>query len=90
MKCKWCESDTAIHSLESAYWELPDGTRAVEITEVPSVKCDDCNMVYIEESLIDEIEDQFMLIETKKLGKTFSYKELMEQPTLLKKNYFKF
>ncbi|WP_096188713.1 YokU family protein [Evansella halocellulosilytica] len=89
MVCKWCEAKDATNSLESAYWELPDGTRAVEITQVPSIKCQNCGMIYIEESLIDEIEDQFMLIDTNKLSNVFSYKELMEQPKLLKKNYFK-
>ncbi|MBM7094555.1 MULTISPECIES: YokU family protein [Alteribacter] len=90
MKCKWCESDKAIHSLESAYWELPDGSRAVEITQVPSIKCSDCEMIYIEEEQIADIEDQFMLIDTKKLDMTFSYKTLMNQPKFLKKNYFNF
>ncbi|WP_026689576.1 YokU family protein [Alteribacter aurantiacus] len=90
MKCKWCELDHAIHSLESAYWELPDGSRAVEITQVPSVKCPDCDMVYIEEEKISDIEDQFMLIDTKKLDMSFSYQTLMSQPKFLKKNYFNF
>ncbi|WP_096434951.1 YokU family protein [Alteribacter populi] len=90
MSCKWCESENAIHSLESAFWELPDGTKAVEITQVPSIKCPDCDIVYIEEHMISEIEDQFMLIDTKKLEQQFSYKTLMDQPRFLKKNYFNF
>ncbi|MCE7793227.1 YokU family protein [Salipaludibacillus sp. CUR1] len=88
MQCKWCQSEQAVESLEPAYWELPDGTRAVEIQKVPSIKCPDCQIVYIEEDQIEKIETQFMLIDTKKLGAKFTFKELMEQPTLLKKNYF--
>lgn len=90
MQCKWCNSENATESLEPAYWELPDGTNAVEILQVPSVKCQDCNIIYIEEKLIDELENHFMLIDTKKLTNTFTYEELMKQPTLLKKNYFAF
>lgn len=88
MVCKWCESEEAIVSPESAYWELPDGTRAVEIKEVPSVKCPSCGMVYVEEDLIGEIEEQMMLINTRNLPKEFTFEELMEQPRPLKKNYF--
>ncbi|WP_280768129.1 YokU family protein [Salipaludibacillus daqingensis] len=88
MQCKWCKSDRALESLESAYWELPDGTRAVEIKEVPSINCPDCTIIYIEEEQITELENHFMLIDTKKLGSSFTFKELMDQPTLLKKNYF--
>ncbi|WP_246056048.1 YokU family protein [Alteribacter natronophilus] len=90
MICNWCKSDAAVNSLESAYWELPDGSRAVEITQVPSIKCHDCGMIYIEEEKINDIEDQFMLIDTNKLGMVFSYKTLMDQPRFLKRNYFNF
>ncbi|PYZ98341.1 YokU family protein [Alteribacter lacisalsi] len=90
MKCNWCETEKALHSLESAYWELPDGSRAVEITQVPSIKCNNCGMIYIEEKQIAEIEDQFMLINTNNLGMVFSYKTLMDQPRFLKRNYFNF
>lgn len=90
MKCQWCESDKAYSSLEPAYWELPDGSRAIEITEVPSIKCPSCEMVYIDEHDIDELEDHFMIIDTKQLPQKITYKELMAQPKLLKRNYFKF
>lgn len=88
MQCKWCKSEKAVESLEPAYWELPDGTRAVEIKDVPSIHCPDCHIVYIEEDRIGELENHFMLIDTKKLGSSFTYKKLMDRPTLLKKNYF--
>ncbi|PYZ94598.1 YokU family protein [Salipaludibacillus keqinensis] len=88
MQCKWCNSVNAFDSLEPAYWELPDGTRAVEMKDVPSIKCPDCDMVYIEEDMIEKIETHLMLINTKNLGATFTFKEFMDQPTLLKKNYF--
>ncbi|MBU9711392.1 YokU family protein [Evansella tamaricis] len=90
MNCKWCHSQEATKSLEKAYWELPDGSRAVEMTHVPSIHCPSCEMIYIQEDIIDEIEDQMMLIDTNKLPDVFSYHQLMDQPKLLKKNYFKF
>lgn len=90
MVCNWCNSTNADHSLEKAYWELPDGSRAVEMTHVPSVSCPDCEMTYIEDDIIDEIEDQMMLIDTSNLPNSFTYQQLMDQPKLLKKNYFKF
>ncbi|MEH7387570.1 YokU family protein [Bacillus sp. JJ1521] len=90
MNCMWCESEKAQVTTNSVFWELPDGTRAIEITETPSVKCKDCGMEYQEEGIINEIEDQLMLIDTKKLSKTIQYKELMEFPRFLKHNYFRF
>ncbi|MFA9560286.1 YokU family protein [Evansella sp. AB-rgal1] len=90
MTCKWCESKEAEKTYDSAFWELPCGTRAVEITDVPSTKCPSCNIVYIDETLIDEMEDHFMLIDTKNLPKKFTFGEFMEKPRMLKRNYFKF
>ncbi|MEH7237578.1 YokU family protein [Bacillus sp. JJ1562] len=86
----WCESEKAREVTNSVFWELPDGTRAIEITETPSVKCEACGIEYQEESIIKEIEDQLMLIDTKKLSKTVQYKELMDTPRILKHNYFRF
>jgi uncharacterized YokU family protein len=90
MQCMWCESSQAQQSKSTCYWELPDGTRAIEITEMPSVSCKECGMEYQEESLIEELEEQLMLINTKLLPNSVSFGELMEQPRLLKRNYFKF
>ncbi|MCS0543496.1 YokU family protein [Aeromonas veronii] len=90
LNCMWCDSEKAKEATNSVFWELPDGTRAIEITDTPSVKCDECGMEYQEETIINEIEDQLMLIDTKKLLKTISYKELMEIPRFLKHNYFRF
>ncbi|MBU9720049.1 MULTISPECIES: YokU family protein [Bacillaceae] len=90
MICKWCHSKHASESMEKAYWELPDGSRAIKMTHVPSISCPDCEMVYIEDDIIDEIEDHLMLIDTKNLPDVFSYQQLLDQPKLLKKNYFKF
>lgn len=90
MQCMWCESKQATDATMTSYWELPDGTRAIEIKAIPSVQCPDCGMQYQEESLIEEIEDQLMLIDTKPLPNSMDYKELMEVPRFLKKNYFKF
>ncbi len=89
-ECEWCGCDSAKECLSSVFWELPDGTRAIEITNVPSRKCSECKMDYQEEEIIQEIEDQLMLIDTKKISTLISYNELMEIPRLLKKNYFRF
>ncbi len=90
MKCDWCEADGAKEITCTVYWELPDGTRAIEITETPGVHCTLCGMEYQTEKTIEGLEDQLMLIDTKKLKKTIEYDVLMSQPRLLKKNYFKF
>ncbi|WLD91501.1 YokU family protein [Alkalihalobacillus sp. AL-G] len=90
MECMWCDSTHAKESAKTCYWELPDGTRAIEITEMPSVACPDCGMEYQVESLIEEIEDQLMLINTKLLPNSIPFSELMAQPRLLQRNYFKF
>jgi uncharacterized YokU family protein len=47
-------------------------------------------MVYQNEDIIKEIEDQLFLVETKKIGSSIGFKELMELPRLLKRNYFDF
>ena len=87
--CEWCgnEGETGENSV---YWELPDGTRAIQITETPAVVCDTCQMVYQTDEITKEIEDQLFLVDTKKIGKSISYKELMAPPRLLKRNYFDF
>ncbi|MCF6137268.1 YokU family protein [Pseudalkalibacillus berkeleyi] len=89
MQCMWCESKQAKNTTVTSYWELPDGTRAIEIKMIPSVHCVDCGMEYQEETLIEEIEDQLMLIDTKPLPNSMTYQELMDVPRFLKKNYFK-
>jgi uncharacterized YokU family protein len=87
MQCLWCEDNSASKNEATGYWELPDGTRAIEIKQIPSVICSNCGMEYQEEQ---EIEEQLLLINTKKLAKIVTYKQLMEAPRLLKKNYFDF
>ncbi|PWW30204.1 putative YokU family protein [Cytobacillus oceanisediminis] len=89
-KCAWCESKNICDSKETVYWELPDGTRAIQINDTPSTVCNECDMVYQSDDLVKEIEDQLFLIDTKKIGKEISYTKLMEQPRLLKRNYFDF
>lgn len=90
MNCDWCDEPTVVEMTCTVYWDLPDGTRAIEITETPSIKCSSCGMEYQTEITIEALEDQLILIDTKKIGKTISYEELMAQPKLLKRNYFKF
>ncbi len=90
MKCEWCEAEGAKEKACTVYWELPDGTRAIEITNTPGVYCSLCGMEYQTEKTIEELEDQLMLIDTKRLKHTIEFDVLMSQPRLLKRNYFKF
>ncbi|QOR65105.1 YokU family protein [Cytobacillus suaedae] len=87
--CEWC-GGKASTGKNTVYWELPDGSRAIEITETPAVVCTECEMVYQSEDIIKEIEDQLFLVNTKKIGSSIGFKELMELPRLLKRNYFDF
>lgn len=89
-RCEWCSEYDATAEKGNVYWELPDGTRAITIADVPGIKCRTCGMEYQEEHVINEIEDQLMLIDTKRLSNTVTYEELMKIPRLLKKNYFRF
>lgn len=89
-KCEWCEAEKLSEVRDRVYWELPDGSRAIEITETPSVFCDECKISYQSETTVKEIEDQLFLINTKNIGKSISYAELMTIPRLLKRNYFDF
>lgn len=90
MKCEWCEATTAKETTCTVYWELPDGSRAIEINETPGVACPTCGMEYQPEKIIEEIEDQLLLIDTKQIGKSITYEKLLARPRLLKRNYFKF
>ncbi len=87
--CDWCGNE-AKKSENTVYWELPDGTRAIQISETPAVCCTECKMIYQTEEIIKEIEDQLFLVDTKKIGNSISYKDLMALPRLLKRNYFDF
>lgn len=87
--CEWC-GEKAENGEDTVYWELPDGSRAIEITETPAITCTACGMVYQTDSITKEIEDQLFLVDTKNIGKTISFKELMAIPRLLKRNYFDF
>jgi uncharacterized YokU family protein len=87
--CEWCGGE-AKKGEDTVYWELPDGTRAIEITGTPAVVCSDCKMICQTEAVTKAIEDQLFLIDTKKISKSISYEELMALPRLLKRNYFDF
>ncbi|WP_078546355.1 YokU family protein [Litchfieldia alkalitelluris] len=87
--CEWCGAEATTGS-GTVYWELPDGSRAVEITEAPAVICSECGMVYQTDNVTKEIEDQLFLVDTKKIGSSIGFMELMELPRLLKRNYFDF
>ncbi|WP_027409199.1 YokU family protein [Anoxybacteroides tepidamans] len=88
-RCLWCESSKVTDTKQTVYWELPDGLRAIEITNTPSVSCAECQMVYQEEEVVEAIEDQLFLIDTSRLARTITYEELMNEPRRLKRNYFK-
>ncbi|WP_420469234.1 YokU family protein, partial [Bacillus licheniformis] len=49
-----------------------------------------CGMVYQEDSVTWEIENQLLLIDTKKLPSSVSYDALMKTERILKRNYFDF
>ncbi len=63
MSCEWCLSENIKSETTTVYWELPDCTRAIEITETPCVICGDCEMTYQEEGVIEQIEEQLLLID---------------------------
>ncbi|HYK71983.1 MAG TPA: YokU family protein [Pseudoneobacillus sp.] len=89
INCEWCGGKAA-KGEGTVYWELPDGSRAIEITATPAVICKECDMMYQSDEVIKEIEDQLFLVDTKIINNTISFKELMELPRLLKRNYFDF
>lgn len=84
--CEW----KATKGEGTVYWELPDGSRFIEITATPAVICKECDMVSQTDNVTKEIEEQLFLVDTKIIGHTISYKKLMELPRLLKRNYFDF
>lgn len=88
--CEWCGELQAVSGKNTVYWELPDGTRAIELTDTPAMVCASCGMTYQEETTIKEIEDQLLLIQTKKLPESLTYQQLMEKERILKRNYFDF
>jgi uncharacterized YokU family protein len=87
--CDWCNADASIDR-GTVYWELPDGTRAIQITNTPTVVCPSCEMHYQTNELTKEIEDQLFLVDIKQIGSTINFEELMKLPRLLKRNYFDF
>jgi uncharacterized YokU family protein len=88
--CPGCEVGTLQSVTDTVFWELPDGTRAVEITDTPSFYCDNCQALFQSDETTKEIEDQLFLIDTKQLGKQTTYEELMKVKRVLKRNYFDF
>ncbi len=65
--CEWCGNQKASACQSAVYWELPDGTRAIEITDTPAFACSSCGMTYQEEAVIGEIENQLFLVDAKKI-----------------------
>ena len=89
-RCEWCDEKEVQVTTSSVYWELPDGSRAITITDVPSFHCEKCKFTYQKEEMIKSIEDQLFLISTKLLPASVTFDDLMKQPRLLKRNYFDF
>lgn len=73
--CEWC-GGKAITVENTVYWELPDGSSAIEITRTPAVACTESEMVYQNEEKIKVIEDQLFLVDTKKIGSSIGFEEL--------------
>jgi uncharacterized YokU family protein len=90
MKCEWCGSAQIMEGKGRVYWELPDGTRAIEILETPTIHCNACQMIYQTDQIVKQIEDQLFLINTKEINRTIMFPDLMKMPRLLKRNYFDF
>ncbi|WP_080845749.1 YokU family protein [Cytobacillus gottheilii] len=88
--CDWCESSHVVLTKQSVYWELPEGTRAIEITDTPSIYCHDCHMIYQNDEMVKNIEDQLFLIDREKLTAVVPYKDFMQMERILKRNYFDF
>ncbi|MGV2549571.1 YokU family protein, partial [Bacillus licheniformis] len=63
-KCEWGNEEKAAAARTAVYWELPDGTKAIEITDTPAVECEGCGRVYQEGSVTWVIENQQLLIDT--------------------------
>lgn len=89
MECLWCEEEGAETFLSTVYWELPDGSRSIELTNVPSIKCAACGEEYQEEDIIEKIETQLLLVETKQLPSSMEYEDFIKMPRCLKRNYLK-
>lgn len=89
MKCEWCEVNGAKNVYSTVYWELPDGTRAIEIKDTPGIKCYNCEIEYQSEEIINLLEEQLLLINTEDLCESVTFETLMKTPRLLKRNYFK-
>lgn len=90
IECEWCDSTNVEQTADSVFWELPDGSRAIEITRTPTYCCRDCDMIYQSEVIVKEIENHLYLIDCKQIGKVITFEELMKIQRLLKKNYFDF
>jgi uncharacterized YokU family protein len=89
MECLWCEEDGAEIHLTTVQWQLPDGSRSIELTDVPSVKCSLCGADYQEEDVVEKIETQLLLVEGKHLPFSMKYEDFMKMPRCLKRNYLK-
>ncbi len=88
--CPWCEVGELESVTDSVYWELPDGTRAIEISDTPSFYCDNCRALFQSDEVVEKIEEQLFLIDTKQLGSQTTYEDLLKVKRLLKRNYFDF
>ena len=65
--CQWCEQPNAVQIEDTVYWELPDGTKAIEIREVPSFHCGHCGARYQSDETVKEIERQSAYLSRKEI-----------------------
>lgn len=88
--CEWCEKSGITQVSDTVFWELPDGTKAIEIQSVPSFHCRHCLTTYQNPEIVKDIENQLFIIETKSIENVLTFEDLMNKPRLLKRNYFDF
>ncbi|MFC0274321.1 YokU family protein [Metabacillus herbersteinensis] len=89
-KCEWCGSSNAKETTNNVYWELPDGSRAIEIHNTPCIDCLECGMEYQQEDTINTIENHLLLISIDNVPDSLTFEELMSIKKHLKRNYFDF
>lgn len=89
MKCRWCEVENPINRTMTTYWELPSGLRAIQLKAVPSIYCSHCHIEEVDETILEELEDQLLLVDESAIPDETTYELLMKMPRRLKRNYFK-
>ncbi|MGG1518818.1 YokU family protein [Paenibacillus oryzisoli] len=85
MPCVWCDAEATQDSVKDCYWILPDGKKAIQITDVPAIACPACG-TYVLEATSQLIEEKLYWHDVAALGSVFSYSALMKAPRV--QNWF--